>query len=83
MELQMGGLYRASNWMPLIYSVNRKKLSLNQKNKGAAIEKPLFVDQGCLDMSSPLPLLAYLLITYSYSIHHVNGFAIDNYATII
>ncbi len=29
----------------------RKKLSLNQKNKGAAIEKPLFVVQGCLEMS--------------------------------
>ncbi len=23
---------------------------MNQKNKGAAIEKPLFVDQGCLEM---------------------------------
>ena len=33
-------------------SQSRKKLSLNQKNKGAAaIEKPLFVDQGCLEMS--------------------------------
>ncbi len=28
----------------------RKKLSLNQKNKGAAREKPLFVVQGCLEM---------------------------------
>ena len=29
----------------------RKELSLNQKNKGAAIEKPLFVVQGCLEMT--------------------------------
>ncbi len=28
----------------------RKELSLNQKNNGAAIEKPLFVVQGCLEM---------------------------------
>ena len=30
----------------------RKELSLHQKNKGAAIEKPLFVDQGCLKMAA-------------------------------
>ncbi len=33
--------------------MERKELSLNQKNKGAAIyaiEKPLFVVQGCLEM---------------------------------
>ncbi len=30
---------------------NRKELSLNQNNKGAAIEKPLFVVQGCLEMN--------------------------------
>ena len=30
----------------------RKELSLNQKNKGAAIEKPLFVVQGCLEMNT-------------------------------
>ena len=29
----------------------RKELSLNQKNKGAAIEK-LFVVQGCLEMEN-------------------------------
>ncbi len=31
---------------------SRKELSLNQKNTGAAIEKPLFVDQGCLEMNN-------------------------------
>ncbi len=30
---------------------SRKQLSLNQKNEEAAIEKPLFVVQGCLEMS--------------------------------
>ena len=30
--------------------VVRKELPLNQKNRGAAIEKPLFVVQGCLEM---------------------------------
>ncbi len=30
----------------------RKELSLNQKNKGAAIETPLFVVQGCLEMNN-------------------------------
>ena len=29
-----------------------RMISLNQKNTGAAIEKPLFVDQGCLEMGS-------------------------------
>ena len=29
---------------------SRKEFSLNQKNKGAAIEKPLFVVQECLEM---------------------------------
>ncbi len=29
---------------------NRKEFSLNQKNKGAGIEKPLFVVQGCIEM---------------------------------
>ena len=31
----------------------RKKFFLNQRNKGAAIEKPLFVDRGCLEMDLP------------------------------
>ncbi len=31
-------------------NADRKELSLNQKNKGAATEKPLFVVQGCLEM---------------------------------
>ena len=32
--------------LPATKIVVRKELSLNQKNKGVAIEKPLFVDQG-------------------------------------
>ena len=35
------------NWVPTLM---RKKFFLNQRNKGAAIEKPLFVDRGCLEM---------------------------------
>ncbi len=31
-------------------AAEQKELSLNQKNKGAAIEKPLFVVQGCIEM---------------------------------
>ena len=38
----------------LIFSA-RKKLPLDQKkNKGAAIEKPLFVVQGCIEMANML-----------------------------
>ncbi len=37
-------------YKPSVYYYLRKELSLNQKNKGAAIEKPLFVVQGCLEM---------------------------------
>ncbi len=39
---------------------HRKELSLNQKNKGAAIEKPLFVVQGCLEMLSWFCTLVHL-----------------------
>ncbi len=46
----------------------RKKLSLNQKNKGAAIEKPLFVDQGCLGMMTIAP----------NNSQHVDTFAVKN-----
>ena len=34
---------------------DRKKFFLNQRNKGAAIEKHLFVDRGCLEMTLWLP----------------------------
>ena len=34
----------------ITFSHGRKELSLNRKNKGAVIEKPLFVVQRCLEM---------------------------------
>ena len=37
-------------YKPSVYYYLRKELSLNQKNKGAAIEKNLFVVQGSLEM---------------------------------
>ncbi len=42
--------------------VVRKELPLNQKNRGAAIEKPLFVDRGCLEMV----LVASVIFVYKY-----------------
>ena len=41
----------------------RKELSLNQKNKGAAIEKPLFVVQGCLEMNNIVYKLLIFILT--------------------
>ncbi len=49
-----------------------KKLALNQKNKGAVIGKPLFVVQGCLEMttgSDPYVSLEVLNLRYKSGIN--------------
>ncbi len=38
--------------MSVLSHTVQKELSLNQKTKGAGIEKPLFVVQGCLEMDN-------------------------------
>ena len=49
-------------------NTGRKEVSLNQKNKGAAKDKPRFVVQGCLEMDSAcsthLPLSLILATAY-------------------
>ncbi len=50
---------------------NRKELSLNQKHKGAAIEKPLFVVQGCLKMQTNYMKLQHCSYITKWKLQHI------------
>ena len=42
--------FQEEDWMVIIFKFGTKGVIFEPENKGAAIEKPMFVDQGCLEM---------------------------------